>query len=205
MGASPLRTASNSLKISFETLSQLKDYRAPSFMTIKRWMQQVGYYKLKCPKTIANDWMVIIDASIQIGEKKCVLILGLRRANLPRNRALTLEDLEILSLRIVSTLNGNVITEMLHEALSLVGKITTICSDRGSEIIRGVKDFQIISPETRHISDTAHRVANLLESTLEKSQKWKEFREQVTQTRRKMQNSQYLVHFRLVLERKHAT
>ena len=135
MGASLLRTASNSLKISFETLSQLKDYRAPSFMTIKRWMQQVGYYKLKCPKTIANDWMVIIDASIQIGEKKCVLILGLRRANLPRNRALTLEDLEILSLRIVSTLNGNVITEMLHEALSLVGKITTICSDRGSEII----------------------------------------------------------------------
>ena len=97
-----------------------------------------------------------------------MLILGLRRANLPRNRALTLEDLEILSLRIVSTLNGNVITEMLHEALSLVGKITTICSDRGSEIIRGVKDFQIISPETRHISDTAYRVANLLESTLEK-------------------------------------
>lgn len=133
--------------------------------------------------------MLLIDASIQMGEKKCVLILGCRRANLPRDRALTLEDLEILSMRIVSTLNGSVITEMLREVESLVGKIVAICSDRGSEIIRGVKDFLSTRPETKHVFDTAHRVANLLEATLEGSKRWKEFRDQVTQARRKMQNS----------------
>ncbi len=80
-------------------------------MTIKRWAQQVGYYKLKLPRVTANDWMVIIDASIQMGEKKCVVVLGCGGTNLPRDRALTLEDLEILSMVIVSNLNGEVVAK----------------------------------------------------------------------------------------------
>lgn len=189
--ASPLRTTSKSLKIAFETLPELKDYLAPSCTTIKYWAAQVGYYKLKQPKTIANDWMVLIDASIQMGEKKCVLVLGCRAESLRKikNRALTLEDLEILSMRIVSTLNGEVVAEMLTEVALAVGKIIAICSDRGSEMLRGIKLFQIISPETRQIGDTAHRVSNLLEATLDKAPRWKEFREQLTLARRKMQNS----------------
>lgn len=189
IGASPLRTTARSLKISFETIPELKGYQAPSFTTIKRWAQQVGYYKLKRIKDIANDWMVIIDASIQMGEKKCVVILGCRRTNLPRNRALALQDLEILSMIIVSSLNNKVVTEMLQEVALAVGKIVAICSDRGSEILCGVRNFQKSSPDTRHIGDTAHRVSNLLEANLEKDPRWKKFREQVTQARRKMQNS----------------
>ena len=158
-------------------------------MTIKRWAQQVGYYKLKRAKTMADDWMVMVDASIQMGEKKCVVILGCRGANCPKNRALTLEDLEVLSMRIVSSLNSAIITEMLQEVASAVEKIATICSDRGSDILRGIKDFQINNSETRHIGDTAHRVSNLLEANLEKAPRWKEFREQVTLARRRMQNS----------------
>jgi len=179
------------LKIAFETIPELKNYFAPSCTTIKYWAAQVGYYKLKRAKNIANDWMVIIDASIQMGEKKCVLALGCRVASLKKikNRALILEDLEVLSMRIVSTLNGEVVAEMLTEVASTVGKIIAICSDRGSEMLRGIKNFQIISPNTRQIGDTAHRVSNLLEATLDKIPRWKEFRELVTLARRKMQHS----------------
>lgn len=135
--------------------------------------------------------MVLIDSSIQMGEKKCVLILGIRAASLHKikDRALTLEDLEVLSMRIVSTLNNQVIFEMVTEVALAIGKIIAICSDRGSEILCGVKRFQQISPETRHIGDTSHRVSNLLEATLEKSPRWKKFRELVTLARRKMQHS----------------
>lgn len=141
------------------------------------------------PKVVADDWMIIIDASIQMGEKKCVQVLGCRQADFPMNRALVLEDLKPLCLRIVSSLNAAVITEILNEVALAVGKIVCICSDRGSEMIRGIKNFQINNPETRHISDTAHRIANLLEAKLEKSKRWKEFREQVIQARRRIQNS----------------
>lgn len=141
------------------------------------------------PKVISDDWMIIIDASIQMGEKKCLLVVGCRQSKFPMNRALTLEDLEVLSLCIVSSLNAKVITRVLNEVASNVGKIRCICSDRGSEILRGIKDFQVNHLETRQINDTAHRIANLLEATLEHSEKWKEFREHVTQARRRMQNS----------------
>ena len=175
----------------FTSLPELCDYRAPSCTTVKYWAAQVGYHKLKRPKTIAKDWMVLIDASIQMGEKKCVIILGARTESLRKikNRAITLEDLEVLSIRIVSTLNNHVILEMLTEVEFTVGKILGVCSDRGSEILCGIKNFQKSSPETRHIADTAHRVSNFLENTLEMAPRWKKFRELVTLARRKMQNS----------------
>lgn len=106
-GALPLRTASNSLKISFETIPELKKYSAPSCTAVKRWLQKVGYYKLKQPKIIADDWNTLIDASIQMGDKKCLLVVGCRKSSLLKNRALTLEDLEILSMSIVSTIMPN--------------------------------------------------------------------------------------------------
>lgn len=172
-------------------MPELKKYFAPSCTTIKYWTAQVGYFKLKKAKTIANDWMVLIDASIQMGEKKCVLALGCRAASFKKNknRTLMLEDLEVLSMRIVSTLNGEVVAEMLTGVASAVGKIIAVCSDRGPEMLRGVKIFQLNSPETRQISDTAHRVSNILEATLEKIPKWQEFREKATLARRKMQHS----------------
>lgn len=141
------------------------------------------------PKVVADDWMVIIDASIQMGEKKCLLVVGCRQTDFPMNRALMLEDLEVLSLRVISSLNSDIVVEILNEVALAVGKIACICSDRGSEMLCGIRKFQINSRETRHICDTAHRIANLLEATLEKTQSWKKFREQVTHSRRKMQNS----------------
>lgn len=177
------------MRIVFETIPNLKNFKAPSPTTFKRWVQKVGYYKLMLPKVVADDWMIIIDASIQMGEKKCLLVIGCRQADFPRGRALMMEDLEILSLSIVSSLNADVVTKVLDEVASIVGKIVSICNDRGPEMLRGVKNFQINHPETRKINDTAHRVANLLEATLENSKRWKEFREQVTQSRRRMQNS----------------
>jgi hypothetical protein len=177
------------VQIVFEIIPAFKNLKTPSPTAIKRWVQKIGYYKLMLPKIVANDWMVIIDASIQMGEKKCLLIVGCRQTDFPMNRALRLEDLEILSLRVVSSLNADIVTKALNDVALAVGKIACICSDRGSEMLCGIRNFQKGSPETRQTNDTAHRIANLLEATLEKSKTWKEFREKVTQSRRKMQNS----------------
>lgn len=177
------------MQIIFETIPILNKFKTPSPTAIKRWVQKVGYFKLQLPKVVADDWMVIVDASIQMGEKKCLLVIGCRQVDFPMNRALRLDDLEILSLSVVSSLKADVITKVLNDVALAVGKIICICSDRGSEMLCGIRNFQINNPEARQISDTAHRIANLLEATLEKSKRWKEFREQVTQSRRKMQNS----------------
>jgi hypothetical protein len=177
------------LKIVFEIIPAFKNFKTPSPTAIKRWVQKIGYYKLMLPKVVADDWMVIIDASIQMGDKKCLLVVGCRQIDFPTNRALKLDDLQILSLSVVASLNADIIEKVLNDVAVAVGKITCICSDRGSEMLCGIRNFRRGSPGTRQINDTAHRIANLLEATLEKSKTWKEFREKVTQSRRKMQNS----------------
>jgi hypothetical protein len=152
-------------------------------------VQKVGYYKLIRPKCIADDWMIMTDASIQIGPNKCLIALGCRKVDLPFKRALKLDDLEVLGLRIVASMNSRVVTDFLNEVKSRIGNITCITIDQGSDILRGVKDFQLINPEARYINDTAHRVANNLKICLENDERWKAFRIQVTQARRKMQYS----------------
>lgn len=173
----------------FEIIPETASYTAPSRTTIKRWLQKVGYYKLKRQKTKADDWIVIIDASIQMGDQKCLLFIGIQESKLPKNRALKVDDMVLLGLRVVSSLNSKLITEELKKTASSIGTIKCICSDQGSDMVRGIKDFQMISPKTKHVCDTAHYVANALKAILEKNEAWKKFRESTTQSRRKMQNS----------------
>jgi hypothetical protein len=156
---------------------------------MKRWMQKVGYYKLKKQKIIKGDWMVIIDASIQMGDRKCLVVLGCPMDQLPSNRALNLKDLTPLSLKVVKGLNAEVVEITLNEVNKIVGNVASINSDRGSDMLRGIKDFKKTNINSRMTFDTSHRVANFLKAQLKDNQRWQEFRKAVTQARRKMQNS----------------
>ena len=97
-------------------------------------------------------------------------------------RPLKLEDLEILYLKITAKLNSEVVFDTLNKVKFLVGSISGITIDQGSDILKGVKNFQLSNPEVRYINDTAHRVANNLKACLENDERWKTFRINVTQS-----------------------
>ena len=48
--------------------------RTPSINSGKLWMLKLGYYNLTKKQTIADDWIYIIDHSIQMGKEKLLLI-----------------------------------------------------------------------------------------------------------------------------------
>ncbi len=56
-------------------------------------MQKVGYYKLHHLDIQAGNWMLVIDASIQLGDQKCLVVLGCRMDDLSKDRGTTLKDL----------------------------------------------------------------------------------------------------------------
>jgi hypothetical protein len=173
----------------FEELPEVREYQTPSYSTVKRWMQKVGYYKLNQMNIPTGDWMIIIDASIQMGDQKCLVVLGCQMENFPKDRALNLEDMTILSMHVVRKFTAEVVETTLREVRKTTRNIASICSDKGSDVLRGIKDFQKSSPNTRQTCDTAHRLANFLRGRLEKNEQWKRFRQQTTQARREMQNS----------------
>jgi hypothetical protein len=72
----------------------------PTWHTGRLWLLRFGYYKLTNPKPVANNWVWIVDHTIQLGPEKCLVILGLQLDNLPsRGKCLKHEDLEPITLQ----------------------------------------------------------------------------------------------------------
>ena len=67
---------------------------APHWTTGRMWLLRVGLYKLRQPKTIADDWVWFVDHTVQIGTEKSLAVLGIRLSELPpTGTCLTLADL----------------------------------------------------------------------------------------------------------------
>jgi len=49
--------------------------KIPSHETVIIWVEKIGYYHLARPKPPADDWIIILDHSVSIGQKKTVSCL----------------------------------------------------------------------------------------------------------------------------------
>ena len=163
--------------------------RTPSINSGKLWMLKLGYYNLTKKQTIADDWIYIIDHSIQMGKEKLLLIIGIRAKDLPKNRALKYEDTEIIDLQPVQKSTGKIVYEQIEEASKRTGKPRAIVSDMGSDIKLGVKIFQKNSSNTVHVYDLKHKIALLIKDILESDDEWSDFKKFANFVVKKLQNT----------------
>ena len=70
----------------------------PDRSTGRLWLLRIGLAALLRPKVIAADWVWMIDHSVQIGQCKCLVILGIRLSELPEGRPLCHQDMEPIAL-----------------------------------------------------------------------------------------------------------
>ena len=163
--------------------------RTPSLNSGKLWMLKLGYYNLTKKQTIADDWIYIIDHSIQLGKEKLLLIIGIRAKDLPKGRALRYEDTEIIDLQPVKTSTGKVVYEQVKEVFKKTGVPRAIVSDKGSDINLGVKKLQEEHPNTAHIYDLKHKIALIIKNILEADDEWSEFKLFANFVAKKLQNT----------------
>lgn len=131
--------------------------KAPSHVTICNWVKKVGYYQLLKPKEIAEDWVIIIDESIQIGSEKLLLILGIRCANIDFSRPLSFTDVLPIVQISKAGWNAQKVKIELEKAKQILGSIKYAVSDKGSSINKGLELCEI-----PHVHDVTHRMANIL-------------------------------------------
>ena len=134
----------------------------PSWYTGRFWLLRLGLYKLTRPKVKANDWVWIIDHTVQIGQEKTLVILGIRLSALPcPARCLSHEDVEPMVLLPVKKSNGDIVYEQLQEATKKTGVPREIISDKGSDLNAGISKYCIEHSETCAIYDIKHQSAIL--------------------------------------------
>jgi len=101
----------------------------------------------------ADDWVVILDESVEFGNKKLLVILGIREKDIDYTRALEYQDLECLSMQISSSWKGDDIKQVLTDIQIDVGTIKYAIADMGNAIKKALqRKFRKIDESKKSLS-----------------------------------------------------
>jgi hypothetical protein len=148
---------------------------SPGWSTGRLWLMRVGLAALVGPKVIAADWVWMVDHSIQIGQCKCLVILGLRLRQFTIARPLCHQDMELIDLVPMTHATKQTVAVCLEDAVAKTGVPRAILSDHGADLHGATEIFRQQHPRTRELSDIKHKAACLLKARLEGDPRWKQF------------------------------
>lgn len=174
------------------------DEQAPSANGAQMWLLRLGLYLLSKPKEQADDWVWIMDHTIQIGPLKCLLIVGVRlsaweakRADPDRSSALELDDLSIWLIKPMAKSNGPLVAAELEESSRKTGIVPCqILSDCGGDLQNGISQFCAAHPQARGVKDIAHAAANAVKRELNKNAQWESFLREASHAKAKLRQTQ---------------
>jgi hypothetical protein len=160
--------------------------RIPCANSGRMWLMRLGLYELLRPKEAANDWVWIMDHTVQLGPRKCLVIVGVRLSAWRRKEGpLEHEDLTLLNLTPMEQSTGEAVAVQLQETRERTGMApAAVLSDEGAELKKAMVLFRQESPHLRkvpHVYDIKHKVATILKKELHHDKTWQSF---VTRTNR---------------------
>jgi hypothetical protein len=167
-----------------------RDDLAPDAATGRSWLMRLGLAALRRPKAVADDWAWLIDHSIQLGRCKCLVILGIRLADLPEGRALGHRDLEPIAVVPMTGATKQAVAARLEEAAARTGAPRVILDDHGADLHGGVEIFRAEHPGTAEVYDITHKAACLLRARLEADGRWTGYATALGQTKFAVQQTE---------------
>lgn len=163
---------------------------APHWSTGRLWLLRLGCARLLEPKPWAADWIWMVDHTVQIGQEKCLLILGIRASRLPKDRPLQLADMVPIALCPTKRANKTQVAGELLRATQVAGVPLAILSDHGADLHGGIKIFQQTHPDTRELYDLKHKAACLLKHRLTADPRFAEYSRQMGQCKFQVQQTE---------------
>jgi hypothetical protein len=166
------------------------DTIAPHGSTGRLWLLRLGLAALLRPKVIAADWVWMVDHSIQIGQCKCLVILGVRLGAVPQGRPLRHQDLEPIAVVPMTDSTQQTVAVCLEQAVACTGVPRAILDDHGADLHGGVEIFRQAHPQTSELYDITHKAACLLKARLEADPRWKAYASRLGQTKFAVQQTE---------------
>ena len=181
--------------------------RVPTNNSIQSWVLRLGLFQLTLVKQQADDWVVILDHTCQLGNQKCLIVLGIRLSHWRTlGRPLAFQDMTILMIRVIASSTGLIVESQLRAVQLEIGHIAAVLSDQGSDLVSGTQLFsqpsdqeptlfdvdQIALPEVPKplvLKDFSHASSHILKGHLEADPKWQEFLSQCGKTHPKVKQT----------------
>ena len=151
--------------------------RTPCYQAVRQWLLRVGLHALLHPRERGDDWIWLIDHTQQLGDKKVLLIVGLRLAQWQRGEPLQQRDLQLLAVHPETHSTGESLAEHLQELQQQTGMPRAIVSDGARDLRLGVELFYAQHPEHHGawLYDIKHFAAILLKHELTDDADWQAF------------------------------
>ncbi len=157
----------------FQLWAQFFGVPTPSYSSVRMWVFRLGLYELQRQREYRTDWIWILDASVEHGQIKCLVVLGIAHArfieigqqslegDLPSRKGLALQhrDVEVLEMYVDSHFTGEAIDQRFEELSERVGCPIQIVNDHGGDIRKGVETFAQRHEQTIHTYDVTHQLA----------------------------------------------
>lgn len=171
------------------------DPKIPSYSVIRQWLAKIGLYELQRQKEKRDDWIRILDFTIELGTEKCLVVLGIScdviREKIQKSTGcLSHKDVEVLGIEIMKSTKGELVESVLEKVSKKVGIPQQIISDKGSDLYKGIKLYQAKNPNVIHSHDITHKMALFLKKELEASEEYQLFAQKCNQTRQQIQQTE---------------
>jgi len=165
----------------------------PHFTTGIGWALRLGLHLLQQAQRPLNEpWVCIADFTIQIGCKKALIVLRVPVSAVSQGKALTLQQVEVIGLRLGETWNGDRVKTVLLTLFKRCGWPAHVVSDSGSDIKTGIVAALREAPHRASwISDVSHVVANALKHSYAKLAIFQQFQRLCTQIRQRLQQTRF--------------
>jgi hypothetical protein len=175
--ASSLRAASGACHLSAQEFGFAGESEL-SHTTAQNMILRIGLHELTRPKEIADDWIWLIDHTINGGTTKCLIVLGIRQLDfLNLKRPLEHRDLSALALVPTEQSNGPIVRDQLAALAGKVGTPLAVLSDRGSDLKKGVELLRESHPGIIPLFDIVHVVSRMIEKILKPDVRWAAYRQ----------------------------
>lgn len=174
--AASMRSASATLSIFAEKLPL--DGRTPTANAGRLWLLRLGLYELTREKEQADDYVWMLDHTIQIGAVKCLLIVAIRLSAWKKAEfgPLTHQDLQVIGLEPVAQSSGKIVYQQLCAAQAATGVPRAILADGGSDLKTGIEQYVAEhSDQTVGLYDIKHKTAAVLKAELKRDARWEAF------------------------------
>jgi len=134
----------------------------------------IGSYKERNNKSKYHAF--IIDATIEYGREKLLLVLGIKKSYIQQGIInVSHKEVDVLHMSVLSTVNNIIVTDILKKTITMYGIPAQIISDNGGDIRKGIENLRTSYPKIKHTYDITHKCALELKHVLENDIQWKAF------------------------------
>lgn len=124
VGLSSLRGATRC----FQLISEFFKGGSPCHVVIQNWIMRLGFYKLLKPVEWREDWIYLLDHTIDFEVKKCLVVLGVTLEKFRQNQCkLRHQDMEILAISIHESATAASVEETLETVSATTGSSGANC------------------------------------------------------------------------------